>query len=307
MKRIALCVLLASISSVVVAETYNMEADVSYTSTDYLGNDVDSSLFDLTYYFNPIDPGKGPLAEAAFLNKSSEISAKYGHTSQEYLTNATTWGVGGRYVHQNESSGLNGLIIGFNYTNNSWNNFGEEGYPLDNQANIFDTGYFEIGAYITNFSNLTISYSTNQNDEQTPGEVSSKQRSNTLSVRYNHLFLMDGDTSIKINAKYSDTSFDPVRYSDNTMSESNDDELSSFNISGDYYFNRQLSVGVGLNVFNNGYADNLKAYRLQSNYYFNENVSVYGSVGYSELDFPEEYADEDNQITTFEIGVTATF
>ena len=113
----------------------------------------------------------------------------------------------------------------------------------------------EIGAYITDFSTLTLSYSSNQDDDKNAdsNRRNSKQRSNTFSVRYNHLFLMDGDTSIKLDARYSDTSFDPTRYTYNTMSENNDDELSSFNISDDYYFNRQLSVGVGLNVFDNSY------------------------------------------------------
>ena len=96
-----------------------------------------------------------------------------------------------------------------------------------------------ISLTIFKFFRVIINCASNQDDDKNAdsNRRNSKQRSNTFSVRYNHLFLMDGDTSIKLDARYSDTSFDPTRYTYNTMSENNDDELSSFNISDDYEIN----------------------------------------------------------------------
>ena len=276
MKKLALCILLATTSSVVTAETYNIEADISFTTKDYYDQDIDSSLLDATYYFNSIDDTKGPLAEAAFLNKSSELSLKYGYASQAYRKNDTTWGIAGRYISDT------GLLVAIDYTNRGITNITGDEY-------ILDSGYLEVGTYITDESTLTLSYSTNQNDEiDVDGIIS-----NTTSIRYNHLFLMENDTSIKLNARYGYTTYRDDKYSD--------DDFSIVDLSGDYYFNRQLSVGLDFVKFKTSQDEDAIRYGIKSSYFINDKVSFSGAWSITDIE------DSSEDATSFSIAVNSRF
>jgi hypothetical protein len=289
MKNIALCALLTTASFATTAETYNLEGDISFISRDYFGQDLDASLLDVTYYFNPIDNTKGPLAEAAFLNQSSEISAQYGLASQEFLENETTLGVAGKYISDS------GIIVGFSYITKSFDEAASEDLNSGNGSeNLLDSGALEVGAYLTDVSTLTVSYSGNLNRE-TDQNGRDDRFSNTLSVKYNHLFLLDGDQSIKLNARYGYTAY--------SRSEDSDDDTGILDVSGDYYFSRQLSVGFGITTYDRDDADNVFKYEIASNYFITDDFSVYGS--YSQTNF--DFATNDDDISTFKIGLQARF
>lgn len=266
MKNLALCVLLATTSTIISAETYNLEADISFTKKDYFGEDIDSSLLDVTYYFKDIDNSKGPLAEAVFLNKSSEASVKYGNASQEYLKNYNTWGLVGRYVSDT------GFIITLDYINKGITTINGDEY-------VIDSGYLEVGGYISDVSTLTLSLSSNQNDEAGFDGIIS----NTTSVRYNHLFLMENDTSIKLNAR--------LAYNTYKNDEYNLDDFGIIDLSGDYYFNRQLSVGLDFMRFKQNSRDQTATkYGINSNYFINDKVSVSGAWSLTEVEDSSEDA-----------------
>lgn len=296
MKKLALCVLLATASSVVMAENY-IEVDFSFIDREFLGEDTDASIFNGKYYFNAIDNTKGPLAEAGFLTQSSEVSLKYGTASREDSENDRTWGVAGRYVSDD------GVIVGVNYINAGYNDI-YTGYNAGyNTQTILDSGYLEVGKYLTDYSSLTLSYSTNQNDDE-----GDQYRSNTIAVRYNHLFLMEGDTSIKLTAKYGYTSFDDyVEDFDDYVEEYDGGHTNIFDVNGDYYFNRQLSVGLGLSTYETRYADTVIKYKLSTNYYINDNISVYASYAFSDFDFDEEYAGDPDDVSTIIAGFNVRF
>ena len=295
MKKLALCVLLATASSVVMAENY-IEADFSFIDKETFGVDANASIFNGKYYFNAIDNTKGPLAEAGFLTKSSEVSLKYGTASREYSANDRTWGIAGRYVSDD------GVIVGVNYINAGYNDIDTEYNQGYNTETILDSGYLEVGKYLTDYSSLTLSYSTNQNDDE-----GDQYRSNTIAVRYNHLFSMEGDTSIKLTAKYGYTSFDDyVEEYDDYVEEYDGGHTNIFDVNGDYYFNRQLSVGLGLSTYKTGNSETVIKYKLSSNYYINDNISVYASYALADFDFDEEWTGSDD-VSTIIAGFNVRF
>jgi hypothetical protein len=292
MKKLALCVLLATTSSVVMAENY-IEVDFSFIDREAFGEDTDASIFNGKYYFDAIDNTKGPLAEAGFLTKSSEVSLTYGTASREDSANDRTMGIAGRYVSDD------GVIVGVNYINAGYNDLSTKynyGYNTDT---ILDSGYLEVGKYLTDYSSLTLSYSTNQNDDE-----GDKYRSNTMAVRYNHLFLMEGDTSIKLSAKYGYTEFDDYEDDDNDYDDYSRGHSNIFDVHGDYYFNRQLNVGLGLSTYKTTYSDTVIKYKLNTNYYINDNISVYASYAFA--DFDQESTDPDD-VSTIIAGFNVRF
>ena len=111
MKKLTLAsALLSSLALVGTAHAYPAEVG---GSLDYLDPDNSSSVtkfgVDGTYYFNPVQTRNSPLAEAAFLDRASNVSAqvKYGDNSG---TKDTKYGVGAEYYVPNTDFYLSGNV-----------------------------------------------------------------------------------------------------------------------------------------------------------------------------------------------------
>ena len=87
MKKLAIVsALLATLAGVNVAHAYQAEANVGYESTDFdsinvFGTDAELSADAITlngkYYIAPVNTRNAPLAEAAFLDKASNVALGY--------------------------------------------------------------------------------------------------------------------------------------------------------------------------------------------------------------------------------------
>ena len=92
------------------SKRYQAEVGGSY---NYLDPDNGSSVskfgVDGTYYFNPVQTRNAPLAEAAFLNRASNVNAhvNYGDNSG---TKDTQYGVGVEYFVPNSDFYLSGDV-----------------------------------------------------------------------------------------------------------------------------------------------------------------------------------------------------
>ncbi|EHU1439934.1 putative porin [Acinetobacter baumannii] len=65
------------------ANAYQTEVGTMYEFTDMDGGEVNSFGINGKYYFNPVETKNYPLAEAAFLNKASNIGAGYTYSKVE--------------------------------------------------------------------------------------------------------------------------------------------------------------------------------------------------------------------------------
>lgn len=96
MKKLALAAaLLATMSA---ANAYQTEVGATYENTDYddLG-DLDLFSINGKYYLNPVNNSSAPLAEAAFLNRASNIGLGYANASGDGPDDIDVLGVSGEY------------------------------------------------------------------------------------------------------------------------------------------------------------------------------------------------------------------
>lgn len=95
MKKLAIAsALLSALAVTGSAHAYQAEVGGSYTYTDWDQFDSTHSFgVDGTYYFNPVQTRNAPLAEAAFLNRSSNVNAKVNYADNDGVKNSQ-YGVG---------------------------------------------------------------------------------------------------------------------------------------------------------------------------------------------------------------------
>lgn len=175
MKRVALCALVAAISSVpAMADTYRAEVGVEYANTDINGFDFDAYGLNAEVFFTPVDTTKGPLAEASFLDQASGISASW--TDIEDIDDDLL-SLGSRVVT------TGGFIIEASYADN-----GED-----------DALSLGAGLYLNDTTDLVFTYATNDDADL-----------DTLSADLHSVVTLDGDMSLaySLGASYIDADVD---------------------------------------------------------------------------------------------------
>lgn len=102
MKKLALAsALLATLASVNVAHAYQTEVNAGLSVIDVDGGDQTTAISaGGTYYFAPVNVKDYPLAEAAFMNRASNVSANLGYGKNDDVK-VTTLGAGAEYYVPN--------------------------------------------------------------------------------------------------------------------------------------------------------------------------------------------------------------
>lgn len=112
MKKLAIAsALLATLAAVNVAHAYQTEVNVGYESTDFDDADgsVDAISLNGKYYLAPVKTGSAPLAEAAFLDKSSNVALAYTNLDSDGLE-ADSLGLSGEYYIPNSQFYVSGSL-----------------------------------------------------------------------------------------------------------------------------------------------------------------------------------------------------
>ena len=135
MKKVLLATAIAALS-ISAAQAYQVELNggVLYNSTDIPGgnSEITGLGVDGTYYFNPVQAKSGPLAEAAFIERASNVRAGYGYAqNDDFDVKSDSFNVGGEFYVPNSdfyaaaslgrtNTKLKGLILpSTSYTNGS--------------------------------------------------------------------------------------------------------------------------------------------------------------------------------------------
>ena len=119
MKKLAIAsALLSALAITGTANAYQAEIGASAGLIDP-DNDSSSGSFgvDGTYYFNPVQTRNAPLAEAAFLDRASNVNAKYQY-DEVGDNEAHTYGVGAEYFVPNSDFYLSGNVSGHDLKDN---------------------------------------------------------------------------------------------------------------------------------------------------------------------------------------------
>ena len=113
MKKLAIASALLSTLAFVgigTAHAYQAEVGGSYTYNDWDDYDATHQFgLDGTYYFNPVQTRNSPLAEAAFLDRASNVSANVKYADNDGVKD-TNYGIGAEYYVPNSDFYVSGRI-----------------------------------------------------------------------------------------------------------------------------------------------------------------------------------------------------
>lgn len=209
-KQLLSIAIAAAVSGYANAYQFELGAAYGQGDLDFGGFSTD---FDLTglygeLHFEKVDTSKGPLAEAAFLDKSSFVDFSYTSVSPDDGDDTDTFGVGGRFV-----TGSN-LIIEANYDS------ADDG---DDDADTFGVG---IGTYLNDTTDVVVSYNTTDEDNADLDE---------LAVNLHGVSPLAQGASIAYDLGAA-------------LIDADDEDGYGLTAGATYYFNNQFGVGVSVDM-----------------------------------------------------------
>lgn len=231
------------ISVPALADNFEAEAGLILTDSSYeIGPakaDLDSITVVGSLYFDAVDTSKGPLAEAVFLDQASGISASFSDVDDP---GDNAYSLSGRFVTSNS------MIIEASYVDDE-----------------FDTQTYGIGigTYITDKSDIVVSYATNDDLDF-----------DVLAADYHSLMSLSGGASLSYSVV--------VEYID-----SSDD--SGFGVGGDvtYYMDQYLGFGVYGSTREINDSD-VTTFGFQGSYFISPDFYVIAFVQNIDFDGPEQ-------------------
>lgn len=240
----------------------DMETTLGAFSTDTDGWDLSG-----TYYFDNVDSSKGPLAEAAFLDRASGISGSFSRLSNDDLgMDLNSHGISGLFV-----SKQTGWLFGAAF----------EKADLDQPDADINTYAIRAGKYIADNSTLSVSYGYSED-----ADYSGSDKLQNYSLDFRHLSSTESGHSYAI-AGYLGKQ-DSLFNSKDTL------------YGGSYtlYLNNNLGFGASMDMIDSDYEE-IFGYSLFASWFVNE------SIGLS-LSYTNEEADEfDFENETLAVAISA--
>ncbi|MGE8541286.1 putative porin [Acinetobacter sp. ANC 3813] len=206
MKKLVIAsALLSALAVTGTANAYQAEVGASAGLIDPdNGSSSGSFGVDGTYYFNPVQTRNAPLAEAAFLDRASNVNAKYNYdeVGDDEVHN---YGVGAEYFVPNSDFYLSG-------------NVGRQDVKFNNGAD-FDTTLYSAEVGYLPAPGLLIAaglkgYDNDYNDGVDP----------TLRAKYVTTLSNGKDINLEAGAAFGD--------------------LDEYNLAADYFIDKSLSLGA---------------------------------------------------------------
>lgn len=237
----------------VLAEAYQTEINASYNESEsdlYPSDNYSISLMG-TRYFSPVDTTRGPLAEAAFLQKVSSFSLLLANNDYEsYSQNSDSYFRGARVTYFiPDSLFFIGAAIAENKMVGTYYYHGDYSYQ-ENIPTDWDTQvHATLG--IAPIDGLQV-WSTFSDDVSV---------SDYWNLNAKYVQLLAGERAVSVETHYIDNAALDVR---------------SLTVDVDYYFTRQLSLGLGVAhlIFGESDADDDYSSRIRARQFITENASV---------------------------------
>lgn len=257
MKKVLLATVIAALS-ISAAQAYQVELNgvATYNNTDTgAGNSETFGLgspdvFGLpvlglpttpgiqgTYYFNQVSDRNGPRAEAAFIQRASNVSASYNYAKNDDLeTHINNFNVGGEFYVPN-SNFYAAASIGRNYT------------KVKGIKQVGVTGYTaEIG--LLPISNLLVAVGVAGVDYQSDSETDP-------TIRAKYLTKLNNNNDVNLEGS--------VRFSDGG---------NAYSISSDYFVDRNSSIGVSYNLIDIDNSDDIYSLGINARTFIDQNTSL---------------------------------
>lgn len=214
-----------------------------------------------TYFLEPVNTDNKPLAEAAYLNKSSSIAASYLNRETKFENaNVDTFdtdlaGLMINYVTAADSFILGGLYASIDYDTN--NDF------VTGDGDLYG---ISLGKYLDNSTSIELSIIKNNSDQQTTLSQF-KIRNTFIAFNYKTIEqLASGDFyGFSANVELIKQDVNSVKADNREIS-----------IAGDYYFTLETSLGASLTL-NSGddASDEGKTFAINTTHFFNPRIALY--------------------------------
>lgn len=245
MKKLAIAsALFATVALAGTANAYQAEVggSLGYVDPD-LGSSGETYKLNGTYYFNPVQVGNAPHAEAAFLNRASNIGAEVEYKDAG-RSEETYYAAKGEYFVPNSNFYLSGNVG----RRDVEQNFG--GIKVDSDTTTYgaEVGYFLAPGLLV-AAGLK-GYDNDANDGTDP----------TIRAKYVTTLTNGKDINVEGSAAFGD--------------------LDEYYVGADYYIDKTLSIGA--DYYDNDLA-NSSEFGIKARKFFNPQLSVEGRVGFGEI------------------------
>ena len=245
MKKLAIAsALLSALAITGTANAYQAEvgASAGYIDPDH-GSSGSEFGVNGTYYFNPVQTRNAPLAEAAFLDRASNVKAHATFADRGDVDD-NTYGAGVEYFVPNSDFYVSGDI--------SRNNL-EEKTPagkVDHDTTYYaaEVGYLPAPGFLVAAG--VKGYDNDKDDGADP----------TLRAKYVTQLSNGKDINLEAGASFGD--------------------LDEFNLAADYFIDKSFSVGA--DYYSNDLKDQSE-FGINARKFFNQQVSLEGRVGFGEV------------------------
>lgn len=258
--------LLIALANTVVAQSFNSELELNYTSKESDFSDTNSYEILYRYYFAPLKAETGPLALAELVGRSSTIELNYFHIDEDASSlnaeaEADLLGVIGQYLE-----GDYGLVAGI-VDGGSELNFNSSGLRIDG-----DIVMYTLGAvyYPEKRTRMTIGYFWGDNElkfsDSSPRVVIDHER---LVVSLEKLIFLDRNRYLGVDVAIGqDSEEDSVDTEDTTF----------IDLAIAYYFSQYSGFYVGYEMGNGEGSDQYDDYSVHYEYFLND--LAYVDMGY---------------------------
>ncbi|WP_151984605.1 putative porin [Acinetobacter radioresistens] len=244
MKKLAIAsALLSALAVTGTANAYQAEvgASASYVDPD---NGDSGSAFGVngTYYFNPVQTRNAPLAEAAFLDRASNVSA-FATFADRGDVDDNRYGVGAEYFVPNSDFYLSGNVSRQDI---------ERDTPIGTVD--YDTTYYGAEVGYLPAPGLLIAAGLKGYDNDNDDGVDP-----TLRAKYVTTLNNGKDINLEAGAAFGD--------------------LDEYNLAADYFIDKTFSIGA--DYYNNDLTDS-NEFGVNARKFINQQVSLEGRVGFGE-------------------------
>lgn len=254
-----------------LAQSYRAEADLAYNklSLEDSSTEADGWTVSGTYFFSPVNTTNHPLAEAAFLEKSSNLQLSYNRNESESHESFSSWSYARESTQEIVSADINFFIP---------NSIFYVSLGISDQENEFQSRYTAGGETETN------SYK-GKGDSRWNASLGITPLAGLL-VWSDFYEDVDLDDYWNLNAKYV------MDWSGNALNlqahYGDSEDGSSLTLATDFYFDRTFSLGVGYTFYNydDEYYDDGVGF-LRGRKFFSDNFSI--SAQYIKDDYFDEY------------------
>lgn len=264
---------------------YQWETTLSHLQIEADDNSREAKTTDInaTWYINPVNTNKGPLAESGYTAQVSSLNFGYADTTFDFSGSGKLDGpaiiLGARYVVPESE-----YIIAIDYIN----------VALDDGPSKLDLDSFTLtaGKYFTDTLTGFLSYTDNTID----GSTGFTDLDTTIIALGLKNIIQMGEKYINVEGSIES---ETQEYSSATADETN----TTISLLGDYYFNREFSLGADLEL-NNGddVATEGTSFGVNSRYFFNPQFSILASYTTFSADNAGEIDDD-----TLELSLSARF